>query len=39
VDAFISGKIIDGWYGSVGGFYRVSMVYVIRNIRPTSAGK
>jgi outer membrane receptor protein involved in Fe transport len=24
VDAFISGKIIDGWYGSVGGFYRVS---------------
>jgi outer membrane receptor protein involved in Fe transport len=23
VDAFISGKIIDGWYGSVGGFYRV----------------
>ena len=24
VDAFISGKIIDGWYGSVGGFYRNS---------------
>ena len=24
VDAFISGKIIDGWYGSLGGFYRVS---------------
>ena len=24
VDAFYSGKIIDGWYGSVGGFYRVS---------------
>jgi outer membrane receptor protein involved in Fe transport len=24
VDAFLSGKIIDGWYGSVGGFYRVS---------------
>jgi outer membrane receptor protein involved in Fe transport len=24
VDAFISGKIIDGWYGSIGGFYRVS---------------
>jgi outer membrane receptor protein involved in Fe transport len=23
VDAFISGKIIDGWYGSLGGFYRV----------------
>jgi outer membrane receptor protein involved in Fe transport len=24
VDVFLSGKIIDGWYGSVGGFYRVS---------------
>ncbi|GAC1673346.1 MAG: TonB-dependent receptor [Steroidobacteraceae bacterium] len=24
VDAFFSGKLIDGWYGSVGGFYRVS---------------
>ena len=24
VDAFLSGKIIDGWYGSLGGFYRVS---------------
>ena len=24
VDAFYSGKITDGWYGSVGGFYRVS---------------
>jgi outer membrane receptor protein involved in Fe transport len=24
IDAFISGKIIDGWYGSIGGFYRVS---------------
>src|ERR1700690_3998977 len=24
VDAFISGKMIDGWYGSLGGFYRVS---------------
>jgi hypothetical protein len=24
VDAFYSGKIIDGWYGSVGGFYRQS---------------
>lgn len=24
VDAFLSGKIIDGWYGSIGGFYRVS---------------
>ena len=24
VDAFISGKLIDGWYGSIGGFYRVS---------------
>jgi outer membrane receptor protein involved in Fe transport len=24
VDAFYSGKIIDGWYGSVGGFYRDS---------------
>jgi outer membrane receptor protein involved in Fe transport len=24
VDAFYSGKIIDGWYGSVGGFYRKS---------------
>jgi hypothetical protein len=23
VDAFVSGKIIDGWYGSLGGFYRV----------------
>src|SRR5450631_55876 len=23
VDAFYSGKIIDGWYGSIGGFYRV----------------
>ena len=24
VDAFYSGKITDGWYGSVGGFYRSS---------------
>src|SRR6202789_2043953 len=24
VDAFISGKMIDGWYESIGGFYRVS---------------
>ncbi len=24
VDAFYSGKIIDSWYGSIGGFYRVS---------------
>jgi outer membrane receptor for ferrienterochelin and colicin len=24
VDVFLSGKIIDGWYGSIGGFYRVS---------------
>jgi len=24
VDAFYSGKIIDGWYGSIGGFYRES---------------
>jgi outer membrane receptor protein involved in Fe transport len=24
VDAFLSGKLIDGWYGSLGGFYRVS---------------
>ena len=24
VDAFLSGKIIDGWYGSLGGFYRSS---------------
>ncbi len=24
VDAFLSGKLIDGWYGSIGGFYRVS---------------
>ena len=24
IDAFISGKIIDGWYGSIGGFYRDS---------------
>jgi outer membrane receptor protein involved in Fe transport len=24
VDAFYSGKIIDGWYGSIGGFYRIS---------------
>ena len=24
VDAFYSGKMIDGWYGSIGGFYRVS---------------
>lgn len=23
VDAFLSGKIIDGWYASLGGFYRV----------------
>src|SRR5450631_3667208 len=23
VDAFYSGKIIDGWYGSIGGSYRV----------------
>jgi outer membrane receptor protein involved in Fe transport len=24
VDAFYSGKMTDGWYGSIGGFYRVS---------------
>jgi outer membrane receptor protein involved in Fe transport len=24
VDAFYSGKITDGWYGSIGGFYRKS---------------
>ncbi len=24
VDAFYSGKIVDGWYGSIGGFFRVS---------------
>jgi outer membrane receptor protein involved in Fe transport len=24
VDAFQSGKLSDGWYGSIGGFYRVS---------------
>ncbi|HWM70913.1 MAG TPA: TonB-dependent receptor plug domain-containing protein [Steroidobacteraceae bacterium] len=24
VDAFYSGKITDGWYGSIGGFYRAS---------------
>jgi len=24
VDAFVSGKITDGWYGSLGGFYRES---------------
>src|SRR5579862_1472741 len=24
VDAFQSGKLIDGWYGSIGGFYRES---------------
>lgn len=24
VDAFLSGKILDGWYASIGGFYRVS---------------
>ena len=24
VDAFYSGKIIDGWYGSIGGFFRKS---------------
>jgi len=24
VDAFMSGKLTDGWYGSVGGFYRDS---------------
>jgi outer membrane receptor protein involved in Fe transport len=24
VDAFYSGKLIDGWYGSIGGFYRIS---------------
>jgi outer membrane receptor protein involved in Fe transport len=24
VDAFYSGKITDGWYGSIGGFYRSS---------------
>ena len=24
MDAFLSGKIMDGWYGSIGGFYRVS---------------
>jgi outer membrane receptor protein involved in Fe transport len=24
VDAFISGKVLDGWYASIGGFYRQS---------------
>ncbi len=24
VDAFLSGKLTDGWYGSIGGFYRES---------------
>ena len=24
LDAFYSGKIVDGWYGSIGGFYRAS---------------
>jgi outer membrane receptor protein involved in Fe transport len=24
IDAFYSGKIVDGWYGSIGGFYRAS---------------
>ena len=24
VDAFVSGKVIDGWYASIGGFYRSS---------------
>jgi hypothetical protein len=24
VDAFVSGKLMDGWYGSIGGFYRDS---------------
>jgi outer membrane receptor protein involved in Fe transport len=24
VDAFYSGKLTDGWYGSIGGFYRAS---------------
>ncbi len=24
VDAFQSGKIAEGWYGSIGGFYRES---------------
>ena len=24
IDAFLSGKITDGWYGSIGGFYRDS---------------
>jgi outer membrane receptor protein involved in Fe transport len=24
IDAFYSGKLTDGWYGSLGGFYRVS---------------
>jgi outer membrane receptor protein involved in Fe transport len=24
LDAFLSGKITDGWYGSIGGFYRQS---------------
>ena len=24
VDVFLSGKLIDGWYGSIGGFYRES---------------
>jgi outer membrane receptor protein involved in Fe transport len=24
VDAFQSGKLVDGWYGSIGGFYRES---------------
>jgi len=24
IDAFYSGKIVDGWYGSIGGFFRSS---------------
>ncbi|MBS0418640.1 MAG: TonB-dependent receptor [Proteobacteria bacterium] len=24
IDAFYSGKIVEGWYGSIGGFYRSS---------------
>ena len=24
VDAFVSGRLFDGWYGSIGGFYRKS---------------
>ena len=38
VDVFESGKLTDGWYGSIGGFYRNRPTECeIRNIRPTSA--